>query len=45
MNPITALIEAYLKGRKWQMKRLDEQNKQLKRIADAVEKMAGVKKC
>jgi len=44
MNPITALIEAYLKGRKWQMKRLDEQNKKLERIAVALEKMAGMKK-
>lgn len=39
-NPIAQLVDAYLKGRKWQMGRLDEQNKQLKRIADALEKIA-----
>lgn len=38
-NPITMLIDAYLTGRKWQMQRLDEQNKQLKRIADAIEEL------
>ena len=45
-NPITLLIEAYLTGRRWQMERLDEhnrkldeQNKQLKRIADALEEL------
>lgn len=51
MNPlkyaIETLVNAYLKGRKWQMERLDrqlkldeERNKQLKRIADAQEKIA-----
>ena len=36
-NPIELLVNAYLKGREWQMKRLDEQNKQLKRIAELLE--------
>lgn len=37
---IIILRHAYLKGRQWQMKRLDEQNKQLKRMTDISEKKA-----
>jgi len=40
MNPIGALIEAYLKGRNWQLKRLDKQNELLERIAKALEEIA-----
>lgn len=41
-NPIKALIEAYLQGRKWQMERLDREIEQLERIADAIVRLVEV---